>query len=89
MGERERLPSLEDELARQRAASSERVGPKIAALMALATARLAASGISERVPKVGERAPEFVLANVRGEEIRLGDLLGRGPVVLAFYHGGW
>jgi len=88
MSKREPLPSLEDELARQRAASSERVGPEIAAVMSEATARLAASGISERVPKVGERAPEFVLPNVRGEEISLGDLLGRGALVLAFYRGG-
>ena len=38
---------------------------------------------------VGDRAPDFALPNVRGEEIRLGDLLGRGAVVLAFYRGGW
>ena len=86
---REPSPGLETELARQRAASRERVGPEIAAAMAEATARLAASGIVERVLKVGAQAPEFTLPNVAGEEIRLGDLLGRSAVVLAFYRGGW
>jgi hypothetical protein len=81
--------TLETELARQRVASRERVGPEVASLMVEATKRLAASGIGERVPRAGERAPEFALPNARGEEIRLGDLLGRGAVVLAFYRGGW
>jgi hypothetical protein len=81
--------TLEAALARQRLASRERVGPEIARAMAEATGRLAASGIGEQVLKAGERAPELVLPNVRGEEIRLGDLLGRGAVVLAFYRGGW
>ena len=80
-------PGLEAELACQR--EDERVGPEIAAVMAEATARLKASGIAERVLKVGERVPEFALPSVRGEEIRLGDLLGRSAVVLVFYRGGW
>lgn len=46
-------------------------------------------GYRERAPKVGETAPDFVLPNVRGEEIRLGDSLGRNAVVLAFYRGAW
>ncbi len=89
MSQDEPISSLEAELARQREASRKRVGSEIAAVMAEATAKLAASGIGERVPKVGERAPDFELPNVRGEEIRLGDLLGRGAVVLSFYRGGW
>jgi len=38
---------------------------------------------------IGERAPDFVLPNQRGEMVRLGDRLSRGPVVLSFYRGVW
>ena len=81
--------TLEAQLARQRVASRERVGPEVASVMVEATKRLVASGIGAHVLRAGERAPEFALPNVRGEEIRLGDLLGRGALVLAFYRGGW
>jgi hypothetical protein len=38
---------------------------------------------------VGERAPEFILPNQRGEMVSLSDRLSRGPVVLNFYRGVW
>jgi hypothetical protein len=48
-------------------------------------------------PKVGEKAPDFVLQDVHGRQVRLYDLLGpqaggTGPeswVVLIFYRGYW
>jgi hypothetical protein len=39
--------------------------------------------------RIGERAPDFVLPNQRGEMVRLFDRLSRGPVVLNFYRGVW
>jgi peroxiredoxin len=36
-------------------------------------------------PEVGDRAPDFALADQRGVTIRLSDLLGKKRVVLAFY----
>ncbi len=36
-------------------------------------------------PKVGDRAPDFTLRDVRGEEaVRLADFAGRKPVALVF-----
>lgn len=35
--------------------------------------------------KVGDRAPDFVLTNTTGEEVRLGDFRGKKNVALAFY----
>jgi peroxiredoxin Q/BCP len=37
------------------------------------------------MPNVGEKAPEFVLKNQDGEEIKLKDFLGKQNVVLYFY----
>jgi AhpC/TSA family len=39
--------------------------------------------------RVGDRAPRFRLADARGGDIALDDLLARGPVVLVFYRGAW
>jgi peroxiredoxin len=39
--------------------------------------------------RVGEPAPDFVLPNANGREVRLTDLLAQGPVVLVFYRGAW
>jgi peroxiredoxin len=38
---------------------------------------------------VGDRAPDFELRNAMGDEVRLSELLTRGPVVLSFYRGAW
>lgn len=50
---------------------------------------LAASGVTDRALMSGDRAPDFVLPNVDGRSVRLSALLAEGPVVLAFYRGGW
>ena len=39
--------------------------------------------------RAGDRAPVFRLADARGGEIALDDLLADGPVVLVFYRGAW
>ncbi|GMQ91538.1 MAG: hypothetical protein BMS9Abin11_0847 [Gammaproteobacteria bacterium] len=39
--------------------------------------------------KVGSKAPDFMLANAFGKNIRLSDYLKKGPVVLVFYRGAW
>lgn len=63
--------------------------PEVVAIFQKTTAELAQSGITEHSPREGAKAPDFVLPNVRGEMVRLSQLLARGPVVLAFYRGAW
>ena len=39
--------------------------------------------------EVGDRCPSVELRTVRGERVSLDAILGRQPVALIFYRGGW
>ena len=54
-----------------------------------ATAELQRSGISQQVLKAGAQAPEFELADYKGEQVSSKALLEQGPMVLTFYRGSW
>lgn len=51
--------------------------------------QIAATGIVGRAPKVGDTIKMFELPDSSGKQVRLSDLLVRGPVVLTWYRGGW
>jgi peroxiredoxin len=38
---------------------------------------------------IGEKAPDAVVHDFHGQEVRLSDLVSRGPILLVFYRGGW
>jgi peroxiredoxin len=42
-----------------------------------------------QIPSVGEKAPEFSLADSTGVERRLDDLVADGTCVVVFYRGHW
>jgi hypothetical protein len=81
--------SLADTLASIREASAKRIPPERAAIMHRATEELRASGIIERVVKVGDPLPAFTLPNSYGQEVRSADLLAKGPLVVTFFRGSW
>jgi hypothetical protein len=61
--------------------------PEVVAIIRRGIDRVRESGAAGL--SVGERAPEIILPNQRGEMVRLSDRLSRGPVVLNFYRGVW
>jgi hypothetical protein len=81
--------ALRETLDRIREAAKGRVPPEIRAVMDRSVEDLRASGIMQRVARVGQPAPDFTLPNTTGTPIRLADLRARGPVVLSFYRGRW
>jgi peroxiredoxin len=81
--------SLKAELDAFRADFMAKASPEVREAMARADAELAASDISQRALKAGDRVPDFQLPDARGGSVRLTDLLAHGPVVLNFYRGGW
>lgn len=45
--------------------------------------------LAARAPRAGMPAPEFELPSATGADVRLSELVARGPVVVCFYRGGW
>jgi hypothetical protein len=80
---------LRQHLQALREQSLARQSPEQRAITDDLLAKLDDSRLLERCVKTGDIAPDFTLPNVRGEEVRLSDALRQGPVVLAFYRGGW
>jgi hypothetical protein len=81
--------TLQERLDAMREASKARIPAEARAVMERSIDDLRASGIMERVARVGQTAPDFTLPNASGQSVRLADLVARGPVVLSFYRGRW
>lgn len=83
------MMSLQKQLEELSIRASEKFPPDVVDTMLGVTRRLVESGIAENSLKVGDKAPDFNLPGATGEEVRLGQLLAKGPVILNFYRGGW
>ena len=81
--------TLEEKLAAIREMAKTRQPPEVRAVMHQAIEDLRASGITDRIAKVGAPAPDFTLPNATGQPVSLAALRARGPVVLSFYRGRW
>ena len=80
---------LQDELDARKKAFAERAPAELLESQDQALSELEASGVYDRVLKVGDKAPDFTLKNHEGKDVNLSDLLEKGPVVLTWYRGGW
>jgi hypothetical protein len=81
--------SLRAKLDTIRTAAKTRIPPEAQAIMQRSVDDLRASGIMDRIVRVGQPAPDFTLPNIAGASVSLADLRTRGPVVLSFYRGRW
>ena len=81
--------TLQERLDVMREASKTRIPAEARAIMQRSIDDLRASGIMERVARVGQKAPDFTLPNGNGQSVQLAGLVARGPVVLSFYRGRW
>ena len=76
--------TLQEKLDTMREASRARIPSEAQAIMRRSIDDLRASGIMNRIARVGQTAPDFTLPNASGQPVRLTDLVARGPVVLSF-----
>jgi peroxiredoxin len=81
--------TLADQLAEFKAGFKTRAAPERVTMMEAATANLKASGIEQTALATGASAPDLSLPDAKGNPVRLSDLWKQGPVVIAFYRGGW
>ena len=81
--------SLKEQLAEYRADWRKRVPADRQAIMERHIEQLRTGVIARTMLKVGNRAPEFMLRNAKGEIVDIGALRKKGPVIVTFYRGGW
>ena len=81
--------TLREKLSDHKRKGESKRDPSITAQMHQATAELRASGIMDRVLKVGSKAPAFALPNAHDRVVNSVDLLRKGPLVVTFYRGHW
>jgi peroxiredoxin len=80
--------SLKDQLAEYRAGWFKRVPAERQAVMERHINELR-NGLAKSALKAGDQAPPVVLTSARGTIVDIKSLLGRGPVIVTFYRGGW
>jgi peroxiredoxin len=80
---------LSKQLREQNEAGRRTISAEALAVMDQATAELVSLGIAESSLGLGAKVPDFVLPDATGTKVSLSALLAKGPVVLAFYRGGW
>ncbi len=81
--------SFQDELAGIKRMSVEKRGAEVIAAYERGVDELRAQGIAGRALAVGQPMPAFALPNAHGATVRSDETLGRGPLVVTFYRGGW
>jgi peroxiredoxin len=81
--------SLQTELNAFQVAWKQRAGVDVAATIAADNEALLRSGLVARALQAGAKFPDLRLANARGGQTRIYDVIARGPLVVTFYRGGW
>jgi hypothetical protein len=51
--------------------------------------RVKHAGVEARALKAGQRAPDFTLPDMAGNQVTLAQLCAEGPLALIFYRGLW
>ena len=81
--------TLRDELEQQLAKFRQRASDELIETIQAGVDALIDSDIASRAIGEGDMAPDFTLPDAQGRPVTLSAMLARGPVVLAFYRGGW
>ena len=84
------LPPLQDALDRITGNTRALVQAERLAISEHASEELFATGIEDRILRVGSAMPEFTLPDaLTGKPVHSADLLALGPLVVKFFRGRW
>lgn len=81
--------SLSEILAEASAQAIAAMPPEAVATLRKVINDLEASGAGDDALKAGDMLPDAVLTNPAGADVRIRDLLARGPLIVSFYRGSW
>jgi len=83
------MPELKEELQALKSKFAATNDTSVVVAYEKGIAELRAAGLERDALKPGDPAPDFTLPDATGKPVSLGARLREGPVVLAFYRGGW
>jgi hypothetical protein len=81
--------TLQEKMAAFKKNFEAKAPKEVLEIMHRAQETLIDSEILERVPKAGDKAPDFILKSTENSPVALRRLLEKGPIVLGFYRGRW
>jgi peroxiredoxin len=81
--------TLKDRITEFTSGVAKHAPPEVLAGLGVEIKKLAESGIARQALQIGAKAPDFTLPDAHGKPVALSALLGKGPVVVTFYRGGW
>lgn len=81
--------SLQEKLNQIKKGFESQAPEQAKAIIHRATEDLRASGILNRIPKVGDAFSHFVRPDHNGNELSTEEELNHGPLLLSFYRGKW
>lgn len=81
--------SLQEKLNQIKKAFESQAPEQAKAIIHRATEDLRASGILNRIPRVGDEFSHFVRPDHNGNELSTEKGLNHGPLLLSFYRGKW
>lgn len=81
--------SLATELQAVTESVRQKAPENVFATMEAATAKLAATGITDQALQPGQAMPDFELPDATGKRVSSSDLRARGLLLISFYRGNW
>ncbi len=83
------MNTLQDSLDKLKERIEGSMPAEAVAIMHQSTKDLEDTGIANGILQKGDKAPEFILKNHKGETVLSSELLKKGPLVITFYRGLW
>jgi peroxiredoxin len=80
---------IRDELERRRHAVMDRLQPEDRSTIQATVEQLRLQQLAEHSLQIGDPFPDFALPDAKGGTVKSDDLLDRGPMIVAFFRGGW
>jgi peroxiredoxin len=83
------MSTIEEQVSEFNVGFNEQIGERLAGVFAAEQADLIAEGVPAAAVTVGSVAPDAILLDTEGADVRLYDAIGDSAAVVVFYRGAW